>query len=427
MAERSLGQWLTYLEALHPKAIDLGLRRVAKVAREMALVPCPYPVLTVAGTNGKGSVAHVSDALFRSRGLRCGRYTSPHLLNFNERICVDGIPAVDADLVAAFAAIEAARGSTTLTYFEFATLAALYHFRAAAVDVAVLEVGLGGRLDAVNVVDAEVAVITSIALDHQEWLGNSRESIGREKAAVARPGRPVVLAEEDYPASVEATLKDIGAGVVRAGESWLWRCGAGESCLAVELAGGAQRLAELPVPQGLRPANVAAALQAVALMVAGRLDQGSTVAALQALRVPARRQRLQIQGRELVLDVAHNPQAMAALAEWLMRDDSAGNCYAALGLMSDKDLPAIASVLAPAVRGACAVALPAITRAQTPERIWQVLDSMGIATPQSEFTVEAVWDQLLAGSDKGDRLVFCGSFHTVAGIMTLLDIRPDSP
>lgn len=429
MAERSLGQWLNYLEGLHPNPIDLGLARVAAVAQALQLLPVRYPTVVVAGTNGKGSVSYVCDAVLSAHGMRCGRYTSPHLLSFNERMCVNGTPVDDEVIVRAFVAIETARVATTLTYFEFATLAALCCFREMDVDAAVFEVGLGGRLDAVNIIDGSVAVITSIALDHQQWLGSTVEKIGIEKAGIARAGQPVVLAEDSYPHSVDTALRAKHAHVLRAGSEWSWSSNEeqGAASLTLQLAESSDGLSQLPVPAGLRPANVAAGVQAAALLAGPRLDRATAASALAQLRVPARRQLLKVEGRDLVLDVAHNPAAMAALTQWLRTRGGDGSCYAALGLLDDKDLPAMVEALAPAVSGAFAVALPGTERAQTPERIWQVLDSLGIAATQSEFTIATVWEQLMAGTKEGDCIVFCGSFHTIAGIMSHLDLSLSAP
>lgn len=423
MADRSLSQWLSYLEALHPNSIDLGLERVTVVATALGLLPFDIPVLTVAGTNGKGSVVHVADALLRAHGMRCGRYTSPHLLSFNERICVGGLPLEDKCIAAAFVAIEEARGDVTLTYFEFATLAALWCFRECRVDVVVLEVGLGGRLDAVNMVDARVAVITSIALDHQDWLGDSLEAIGREKAGIVRRGQALVLAEASYPASVPEAGDAKGAKVLMAGRDWHWRTeGASEELLAVTLAEAPDSLSGLPIPAGLQASNVAAAVQAVALLTGERMAAGTLKKTLAKLSVPARRQHIECEGRHLILDVAHNTAAMEALAQWLSERFPRERCYAALGLMADKDLVAMAAALAPAVGGAFAVAIPGIARAEQPERVWEVLDSAAVAAAQSEFTVAAVWMQLIGGTQPDDCIVFCGSFHTIAGIMAHLDL-----
>ncbi|MEE4277872.1 MAG: folylpolyglutamate synthase/dihydrofolate synthase family protein [Halieaceae bacterium] len=423
MPERGLGDWLTHLERIHPASIDLGLERVARVARIMGLVPLSCRSVLVAGTNGKGSVVYTCDAVLRAHGQRTGRYTSPHLEHFNERIAVDGAPVGDDILLEAFEAIEAARGETTLTYFEFSTLAALWVFRERAVDVAVLEIGLGGRLDAANIVDADVAVVTSIALDHQQWLGDTVEAIAPEKAAIARAGRPLVLAEAQYPAALFATLKDLEATVLRAGDEWAWSEEEGILSLSPGGSFSLSRPMSMPVPAGLRAANVAAALRAAAVLLGAAFDGDRTRAALTGLRVPARREIRVVDDREVVLDVAHNPAAAEALVEFLLSLPRRPTT-AVLGVMSDKDYAAMARSLATCVDGACAVAIPGIERAADPETVWRALDEAGIAIAQSDFSMEAVWRQLQNGSAPGDRLVVCGSFHTVAGILELL--RADS-
>ena len=426
MAERALGDWLTHLERIHPAEIDLGLSRTSRVARTLGLLPYTIPTLVVAGTNGKGSVVYASDAVLRAHGRRTGRYTSPHLLRYNERIAVNGEALADAAIVDAFDAIEAARGDTTLTYFEFSTLAALWLFRQARVDVAILEVGLGGRLDAVNIVDADLAVVTAIDLDHQNWLGDTVDAIAPEKAAVARAGRPVILAEKHYPATLFGTLSELGAVALRAGDAWSWS--ADGSVLKTRLArrvgscsgGGSSSAFAVDLPAGLRPANVAAALQASAQILGDAFDAASAREALGTLVVPGRRQRIAVDGRELVLDVAHNPAAMAALVDYLARLEPVRQTVAAVGMMADKDIGTMLRQLAAAVDGAWALALPGIARAAAPEELWQALDAAGIASAQPEFSLEAVWSQLMAGTAPGDRIVVCGSFYSVAGIMALL-------
>ncbi len=416
MPERSLGEWLQHLERIHPAEIDLGLSRTAQVARALDLLPYPLTVLTVAGTNGKGSVVSCSDALLRGHGLRTGRYTSPHLHEFNERIVIDGRPVASEAIVDAFAAIEAARGEITLTYFEFATLAALWLFRCEAVDVAILEVGLGGRLDAVNIVDCDIAVITCIDLDHQHWLGDTVEKIAPEKAAVARSGRPVVLAESSYPRTLFTTLAAIGATPLRAGDHWSWRPAGAEVAVALD---GARDPILVPVPPGLLPVNVAAAVRACAFLLRERFDRTVAAAALDSLVVPGRRQLVRYEGREVLLDVAHNEGGMRALVAFLDELPPA-RTVAAFGAMKDKDLVSMAACLARAVDGACAVTIPGVARAAEPEAVWRALDAAGIAIAQDDFTFEAVWQQMLGRSAPGDRLVICGSFHTVAGILALL-------
>ncbi|HRO27721.1 MAG TPA: Mur ligase family protein, partial [Luteimonas sp.] len=230
---KTLPDWLAYIERQHPKSIEMGLERVREVAVRMRLYRPAHRVITVGGTNGKGSTVAFIEAIARAAGLRVGAYTSPHLLAYNERVRIDGRDADDAALSSAFAAVEAARGDTLLTYFEFGTLAALWLFQRADLDLAILEVGLGGRLDATNLVDADVAVITTVDLDHQDWLGEDREAIGAEKAGIARAWKPLVLGDDDPPASVLRHAYAIGASAIRAGSDffferldaarWRWR------------------------------------------------------------------------------------------------------------------------------------------------------------------------------------------------------------
>ena len=265
MNSGSLTQWLQRLEGLHPSEIDLGLERVSRVASRLGLLEPSCTVVTVAGTNGKGSTVAVLEALLAEEGRLTGVYTSPHFLRFNERIRVGGREAPDGEIVGAFEQVEKARGDTSLTYFEFATLAALLIFRDRHCEVAVLEVGLGGRLDAVNILNADVAVITRVDLDHQQWLGDNRDDIGREKAAIARTGRPVVIADPDPPAALLAYLEEIGADPVlrighefsvRAADPGFW------TATVSERQGESQALGPQAIG-GLLPENIVAGLQAL--------------------------------------------------------------------------------------------------------------------------------------------------------------------
>ncbi|MEM8491124.1 MAG: folylpolyglutamate synthase/dihydrofolate synthase family protein [Pseudomonadota bacterium] len=457
-----LDTWLAHLERIHPKSIDLGLERSTEVARRLGLLPLPSKVLVVAGTNGKGTVAHASDALLQAQGFRTGRFTSPHILRFNERIAVDGVPVSDRLILDAFRAIETARSETTLTYFEFSTLAAIWVFAQAGVDVAILEVGLGGRLDAVNIADGDVSVITSISLDHQAWLGETVELIAPEKAAVARSGKPVVLAERAYPSTLHQTLEEIGARVLRAGREWDWQVenlaangeavqsmsssasgnGAGfeggaegtpgRGFLRMNLAGGMQ-LEPLPMPAGLQPSNLAAAIQACALLVdsksamEARAGTARNATVLRTLKIPGRQQSLMVRDRALIFDVAHNVAAMQALADHLNTTPVVGQTFAVFAVMADKSLEELVETLASAVDGAFSMDLPFLERAAKPECVWQALDAAGIAIPQSDFTAEIVWEQLLARTSPGDRVVVCGSFHTVARIIPLVAFSDFSP
>ena len=306
-----LDAWLAYIESRHPRSIDLGLERVREVATRMALGRPAAQVVTVAGTNGKGSTVAFVEAIARAGGWKVGAYTSPHLLRYNERVRIDGEEASDQSLVAAFAAVEASRGDTPLTYFEYGTLAALWLFGRSALDLAVLEVGLGGRLDAVNIVDADVAVVTTVDIDHTDWLGSDREAIGREKAGIARAWKPLVLGEVDPPSSVLRHAYAIGANAIRLGSDffhepvdaahWRWR----------EV--GAELV--LPHPRLDAPAQRANAATAIAALRAlpRALPSHAWAEGVAGARLAGRLQRFEPDGVEVVVDVAHNAQAARGL------------------------------------------------------------------------------------------------------------------
>lgn len=260
----TLSDWLAYIEQQHPQNIAMGLERVREVAARLQIEAPATHVIVVGGTNGKGSTVAFIEAIGRAAGWKVGTYTSPHLLRYNERVRIDGVEASDAQLVAAFAAVEAARGDTALTYFEFGTLAALWLLQQSALELAVLEIGLGGRLDAVNIIDADVAVITTVDIDHTDWLGEDREAIGAEKAGIIRGWNPVVLGEIDPPSSVLRRAYQLGANAIRAGsdyfhepidaQHWRWR-------------DVAQTL-ELPMPALQAPVQLANAAAAIAALQA---------------------------------------------------------------------------------------------------------------------------------------------------------------
>ncbi len=343
---RNLAEWLAYQERVNVHTIELGLDRVREVWLRMGAPRPAARVITVAGTNGKGSTVALIESMLRAGGLRVGAFTSPHLLVYNERIRIDGALADDVALIAAFERIEAARGELPLTYFEFGTLAALDLFAHAGLDVAVLEVGLGGRLDAVNIIDADVAVITTVDLDHMEWLGPDRDSIGREKAGVARRGRPAILGELDPPAGLLAALAECGARVQRAGldfsverhpDGWRWRHRDGAGM-------------ELPDPQLAAPvqfANASAAIAALHALGDGVFTPTALFTAartgLHEVRIEG---RLQALGGEptVFVDVGHNPQAARALAEWLDAQSFDG-VHAVYGALSDKDVAGVMAAL----------------------------------------------------------------------------------
>jgi dihydrofolate synthase/folylpolyglutamate synthase len=419
-APRSLEDWLRIQETVHGTGIDLSLGRVREVANRLRLLPPAARTIIVAGTNGKGSTVACLEALLRALGLRAGAFTSPHLIRYHERIRVDGAEATDAELIAAFEAIETARGATTLTFFEFNALAALLVFRARRVDVAVLEVGLGGRLDAVNIVDAEAAIVCSIGLDHADWLGTDIEAIGREKAGVFRNGSIAVLADPDMTPAVAAEAQRIGAQPVVAGRDYIWQLEAGEKHW--HFASGALRLADLPLPAlpGSRQiANAAAALVTLQRMGLLRDTHTTQVArALSSLRLPGRFQV--VPGRvEWILDVAHNEPAARTLAQNLAARPCAGRTLCVTSILGDKDIDAVARALADEVDEwfLCGIAAP------------RGLDAAQLAARSDVFTAATLAADMAAGmraaaaaSRPGDRIIVCGSFLAVAPALVQLGL-----
>lgn len=409
----SLQQWLTWQETLHPSAIDLGLERVARVADRLdCRTPAPV-VIGVAGTNGKGSCVAMLEAILLRAGYRVGAYTSPHLYCYNERIRLDGKPVADQTLCDLFARVDAARAGDTLTYFEFGTLAALDLMSRQGLDVALLEVGLGGRLDAVNIVDADVALITSIGIDHTDWLGPDRADIAREKAGIMRSGRPAVCGDSDPPASLAAEADRIGAALIQfnrdftfsqTGHQWNWQ-------------GRRHELRDLPLPvlpgshQLTNAASVLCVLEALEPRL--RVTREAIEAGLRRVHLPGRVQH--IGGPvEQVLDVSHNAQAAQALANVLNKAPAAGHRYLVLGMMRDKDVRSFVQPLRPCVDTWYATGLQ-VARASPVETlaagIRDQVDGQPVVTcANMQETLAA----LTAVVEPGDRIVVCGSFYTVA-------------
>jgi dihydrofolate synthase / folylpolyglutamate synthase len=416
---RSLADWLDQQQKSHPSAIDLDLTRVRSVAQRMGLLPPRYRVVTVAGTNGKGSTVAYLDALFRGHGKRTGRFTSPHLVRYNERICIDGVEASDVDLVAAFERIEAARGATTLTFFEYNALAALDLFARSPVDVAVLEVGLGGRLDATNIVDADVGVVCSIGLDHVDWLGDSLEQIGREKAGIFRAGRPAVLGTAPMPDSVWSVIEQLGAQPVAPGQQYRVRTH-GDTW---DFDCGGVRLAGLPRPALAGEHQVGNAATALAAVIAGdfglRLDHASVSAALRGVRVAGRFQRMAGEV-EWVLDVAHNVQAAETLRDNLRRLPRAGRTLAVCGILGDKDIRGITAALATEIDAWILATLQG-ARAVSAQQIAAALPPNASVLAQAGDVVEAC-RAARAAARPGDRVLVFGSFLTVGPALEYLGI-----
>ena len=409
----SLDAWLEWQQTLHPRAMDLGLERVARVLERTGWRPPQVPVLTVGGTNGKGSCVATIAALLAAGGYRVATFTSPHLVDYRERIRVDGVPVSAASLVAAFERIADALGADTLTFFEFNTLAALLVFETACPDAVVLEVGMGGRLDAVNVVDPDVAVIVSVGLDHMEWLGPDVESIGREKAGILRAGRPAVVGTPAPPRSVLEVASAVGADLrlrgrdfdasAREAGRWDYRDRDG-------------RLDSLPEP-GLTGVvqvdNAATALAALrALGPRLPLARPAVERGLAQVRLAGRFQRLQDAGGvEWVLDVAHNEDSARTLAANLRRWSVAGRTLAVCGMLADKDVQQVAGLLGGVVDRWYAASTDG-PRGLAAEELSARAAGAGV-TMVPAGRVEAALTVAAAAARPGDRVVVFGSFHTV--------------
>ncbi|EHD20745.1 MULTISPECIES: bifunctional tetrahydrofolate synthase/dihydrofolate synthase [Brenneria] len=407
-ATSPLVTWLHYLEHLHAQAIDLGLDRVRQVAGNLQLLQPAGVVFTVAGTNGKGTTCCTLESILLAEGLRVGVYGSPHLLRYTERVRIQGKELPETQHCQAFAEIEAGRGDVSLTYFEFGTLAALRLFKQAQLDVVILEVGLGGRLDATNIVDADVAVVTSIALDHTDWLGKDRDSIGREKAGIFRAGKPAVVGEPDMPGSIAQAAAEQGAVLLRRGRDWdfsIQRDGWSWQNKQRELSG-------LPLPH-VPLANAASALGALnysPLNVSEEaIRQGLSQAALPG--------RFQIVGEKplLILDVAHNPHAAAYLANRLAMLPQGGKVRAVVGMLADKDIGGTLSHLTPQVDEWYCAPLD-VPRGATAGQLAQYLEHC-----RQFADVAGAWRQAMSESAEQDIVIVCGSFHTVAQVMEALD------
>ena len=413
----TLADWLAWQETLHPRKIDLGLERVTRVAERMQLLTPGHGVITVAGTNGKGSSVAMLESILSSAGYRVGCYTSPHLLRYNERIRIAGEEIDDAALCAAFESVDMARGDTSLSYFEFGTLAALRLFSLARLDIALLEVGMGGRLDAVNILDADAALVTSIDIDHSAWLGEDREAIGREKAGIFRPGRPAVCSDPEPPASVFKQAQAVsarwyapgcGCDWATSGRGWNWQ---------------SQEKAFLYLPLPALPGSHQLQNAAGVLMVLNvlreqfPLQRGDIERGLEAVTLAGRCQLLP-GGIETILDVAHNPDSAEKLAQLLRHRSIRGRTRMVLGMLSDKDAAAFTAVLSPVVDDWYLATLPG-ERGLTAVQLQRLIGgSAGHVISRLFGDVETACRQAHADAVDGDRVVVCGSFVTVAEALT---------
>ncbi|MFN4148826.1 MAG: bifunctional tetrahydrofolate synthase/dihydrofolate synthase [Rhodocyclaceae bacterium] len=421
--QASLADWLAHLERLHPRGeagIELGLERVRQVAQVLGQQPF-CPIITVGGTNGKGSTCALLERILLSAGYRVGVYTSPHLLAYNERVRIDGVPANDAAFCQAFARVETARGGVPLTYFEFGTLAAWEIFAAVRPDAIILEVGLGGRLDATNIFDADCAVVTSIALDHTDYLGPTRDHIGHEKAGICRTGRPVICGDADPPAgfieacrAASADFRCLGRdfGFLRQETQWQYWNGTG------------RRLGGLAFPALRGECQLGNAACAIAALDA--LQERLPVAAqdirrgLAEVELPARCQVLP--GRpQVVLDVAHNPQAAMELARNLGSMGFARTTWAIIGMMADKDIAGVIEALRARVDCWLPCDLP-VPRAASAMQLAEAIAKAGAAGAVPMFaSPEAALRHAQENANADDRILIFGSFLTVAGAMRSLN------
>lgn len=414
----NLADWLRWQEQLHPNAIDMGLERVQRVLERMQLLQPPFRVLTVGGTNGKGSCVAMLEAILRARGYKVGAYTSPHLLRYNERVRVAGHEAGDREFCESFELINAARGDISLTYFEFGTLAAFDIFRRYAIDIAVLEVGMGGRLDAVNAIEPDGALVASVGLDHQEWLGPDRDSIGYEKAGIYRSGRPAICGDRRPPARLIETAQMLNAKLQVLGRDFDWSAtGAGWRWHSRNV-----EFADLPVPalpgriQFDNASSVIALLQALPGL-------GVSDAAIRSGLV-----NVSLHGRfervpgpvEVVFDVAHNPDAATVLADNLAANPVSGRTFGVLGMFRDKAVEDVVLALAPRIDEWFVGTLQGPRGQTAAELVARMHKASSAFIVSEQLDVTAAWDAACTRATPGDRVVVCGSFQTVAAVQQQL-------
>ncbi len=414
-----LDAWLKRLETLHPKKVDLGLERITRVLDRLSLRAPSHRSIVIGGTNGKGSCVAMLERLYLAGGYRVGAFTSPHLWRFNERIRVDGVDADSATIVAIFERIERARGSISLSYFEFSAAAALLYFARADVDVALLEVGLGGRLDAVNAVDGDASLIVSVDLDHQEWLGTTREAIGREKAGIMRPGRPAVVADRDPPESLLIHAARIGADLRSLGGEYDFDAGADQWTYR----GRDTTVHGLPRPGFGGPEQIANASGCLAVVesLMGDLPLKTAVwrKGIEGARPSGRLEERDIDGVGWIFDVAHNPAASRVLAEALVRRPVNGRTFAIVAMMRDKDHGGVLGPLMPTVDH-WLLTRAGGSRGARPELLASMLDPGAGVSIHVDAGAACETAGRLAGP--GDRVVVYGSFYLVGPAMSALGI-----
>jgi len=409
----SLQGWLAWQESLHPLAIDLGLDRVAQVYRALNPDQIKPITITVAGTNGKGSCIAYLEAIYKAQGYRVGAYTSPHILKYNERIKINGIAVSDQLICEAFARIDAARGDVTLSYFEFGTLAALDIFRRQEVNIQLLEVGLGGRLDAVNIVDPDSAIISSIGIDHVDWLGKTREAIGREKAGIFRSATPAIVGDPEPPEAVKLTAEERQAqlyclgrdfGYQKQADGWRWYC-------------ADRQIAHLPVPalKGDHQYRNASAVILAVQLLSDRLPvtEASICYGLDTVQLPGRFQLIPTP-IPVLLDVGHNPQAVHTLRDYLTEHFPEKRIHAIFSMMKDKDIAGVLDIMKPVVYDWFFAPL-VNPRAVSEAQMQDIFIKSGVDAVSFGFTGFAqAYEAAKNQSHKGDLLLVFGSFFLVS-------------
>jgi dihydrofolate synthase/folylpolyglutamate synthase len=413
-----LEAWLGFLEALHPVTIELGLERVRQVYERLAPDFSGQQLIIIGGTNGKGSSVAMLSGILRAAGHSVGSYTSPHLIRYNERVMLNGREATDAELCAAFAAVETARAGVSLTYFEYGTLAALQCFAEHKPEFVILEVGLGGRLDAANIIEPTLSILTNVDLDHVDWLGDSRDKIGFEKAHIFRAGKPAIYGESDMPASVRAVAASLGAQLLHKGEQYQWsEQGSAWTWRGRNAAGAELEYTELP-RNGFPLDNAAGVLQALAFLDT-RVQREHIDRGLREAVVPGRFQRLQYQGHELILDVAHNPHAARYLALRLAELAPQRRIHLVLGMLGDKDSAGVVRLLVPHAWQVYAASLGG-ERGSPAEIIYNHARAAGARAVSMHEQVGSALAAALEQADGDDLIVVTGSFFTVAAVLELL-------
>ena len=414
----ALESWLDYIQQLHPVKWDLGLERVSRVGSMLGVEHPGGQVIVVAGTNGKGTTCEYLQAMALAAGKKVGLTTSPHLIAYNERIRINGVAVADAQIVAAFEQIDAARGSISLSYFEFSALAAMLIFSEAAVDIAILEVGLGGRLDAMNLVTPDLCIITQIALDHQDYLGETKEDIGLEKAGILRSGVPLVLLDTPATQSILAEAERQASPVSQLGDEFGYRSGR----YWCRDSGGENRVYSVEHMGWLPSASVAGALQA-AHFGGFAPDQPRFNEILSQTRLAGRMQQIQWHGRHLILDVAHNPSAAEFLYQQISQIPDRGRVLAVVGMYADKDFPAVLNLMN-GVIDAWYFAETDESRSASSTELKKALAEEIQPVARCYAKVVTAFEAAFEASRPGTIVLVFGSFPVVGTVLDLLEVEP---